>query len=123
MTGSKWVTASKVRLAAILVAAAGLSIGVAQAAGDPAAGLARSRSCAACHGANGIAGMPNVPNLAAQNEQYLLKALNDYKSGARKDDMMSLIVQRLTDEDLANLAAYYAGLGAIPAQPPVQAAQ
>jgi cytochrome c553 len=115
------MTASKACLVAAIFVATGLSIGAAQAAGDAAAGLARSRSCAACHGANGIAGMPNVPNLAAQNEQYLLKALNDYKSGARKDDMMSLIVQRLTDEDLANLAAYYAGLGVAP--PPVPAAQ
>ena len=104
------MTVNRALLAAALVAASGLSIGVAQA-GDAAAGQVRSRSCAVCHGTNGIAGMPNVPSLAAQNEQYLLKALGDYKSGARKDDMMNLIVQRLTDEDVANLAAYYAGLG------------
>ena len=99
-----------------VVIAAGLAAGGAQAAGDAAAGQARSRGCQTCHGANGIAIMPNVPSLAAQNEQYLLKALGDYKSGARKDDMMSLIVQPLSDEDMANLAAYYAGLG--PAAPP-----
>jgi cytochrome c553 len=122
MTGSKRVTASKTLLAATLVVAACLSIGGVHAAGDAAAGLARSRSCAVCHGASGLAGMPNVPNLAAQNEQYLLKALNDYKSGARKDDMMSLIAQRLTDEDVANLAAYYAGLG-MAAAPSTPAAQ
>ena len=94
----------------------GFSMDGAQAAGDAAAGQVRARSCQTCHGASGIASMPNVPSLAAQNEQYLLKALGDYKSGARKDDMMSLIVQPLSDEDMANLAAYYAGLG--PAAPP-----
>jgi len=104
-------------VAVAVAAIAGFSITGAQAAGDAAAGQARSRSCQTCHGANGIASMPNVPSLAAQNEQYLLKALGDYKSGARKDDMMSLIVQRLSDEDVANLAAYYAGLGAPQAVP------
>jgi len=108
------MTASK---AFWIAAALMLGVGSAQAAGDAAEGQARSRSCATCHGANGIAGMPNVPSLAAQNEQYLLKALADYKSGARKDDMMTLIVQRLSDEDMANLAAYYAGLGTAAAPP------
>jgi cytochrome c553 len=101
-----------------VVIAAGFSMGGARAAGDAAAGQARSRGCQTCHGANGIASMPNVPSLAAQNEQYLLKALGDYKSGARKDDMMSLIVQPLGDEDMANLAAYYAGLGTAPPAAP-----
>ncbi len=107
MTGNRRIAA-----AVALAIASGFSMGGAQAAGDAAAGQARARGCQTCHGANGIASMPNVPSLAAQNEQYLLKALGDYKSGARKDDMMSLIVQRLNDEDVANLAAYYAGLGA-----------
>jgi cytochrome c553 len=114
MTGSK-------RFVAALFAAAILMANQALAAGDAAAGQARARGCQTCHGANGIAGMPNVPNLAAQNEQYLLKALGDYKSGARKDDMMSLIAQPLSDEDVANLAAYYAGLGGAAAVPPATA--
>lgn len=107
------MTASRVTIGRALWVAAALvlSTAAAQAAGDAAAGQARARSCATCHGVGGIAAMPNVPSLAAQNEQYLLKALTDYKSGARKDDMMSLIAQPLSDEDLANLAAYYAGLG------------
>jgi cytochrome c553 len=111
MTGNR-----RIALAVALVMAAGFSAD-AQAAGDAAAGQARSRGCQTCHGANGIAGMPNVPSLAAQNEQYLLKALGDYRSGARKDDMMSLIAQPLSDDDMANLAAYYAGLGAAPSPP------
>lgn len=119
--GSKRIRADRAIRAAALIAAASLCAGGARAAGDAAAGQARARSCQTCHGANGIASMPNVPSLAAQNEQYLLKALGDYKSGARKDDMMSLIVQRLSDDDVANLAAYYAGLGVTPATPAMPA--
>jgi cytochrome c553 len=111
MTGNRFAATT------FLVLAAGLCGTGAQAAGDAAAGQARARACQTCHGTNGIASMPNVPSLAAQNEQYLLKALGDYKSGARKDDMMSLIAQPLSDEDVANLAAYYAGLGAAAPSP------
>ena len=118
MMGSKRVATSQAVWAAALIGAAAFCIDGAQAAGDAAAGQARARGCQTCHGANGIASMPNVPSLAAQNEQYLLKALGDYKSGARKDDVMSLIVQSLSDEDVANLAAYYAGLGAAAASAP-----
>jgi cytochrome c553 len=106
-------------VAAVLTSAALLSAGAAQAAGDAAVGQTRSRGCQTCHGAGGIASMPGVPSLASQNEQYLIKALGDYKSGARKDDMMSLVAQRLSDDDVANLAAYYAGLpGAAPVTAP-----
>jgi cytochrome c553 len=122
MTASRRATRSGPSAAALLVAAA-LSINGAQAAGDASAGQARSRGCQTCHGANGIASMPGVPSLAAQNEQYLIKVLGDYKTGARKDDMMSLVAQRLSDDDVANLAAYYAGLGAGASPQPAPPAQ
>jgi cytochrome c553 len=59
---------------------------------------------------NGIATLPGAPNLAGQNAIYLAKALRDFKSGARKDEMMSLMVANLSDADIENLAAFYEGL-------------
>lgn len=80
----------------------------AHAEGDPAAGKKKSMSCAACHGANGMAVLPNAGNLAGQPVQYLKKALHDFKTGARKQENMSVVAQALSDQDIEDLAAYYA---------------
>ena len=82
----------------------------ANAAGDPAAGRKKAMQCQACHGLDGKAKLPDAPNLAGQNEIYLAKALGDFKTGERKNDMMSLLAPKLSDEDIADLAAYYASL-------------
>lgn len=82
--------------------------GAVQAA-DPAAGKKKTAEvCASCHAADGNSTAPDFPKLAGQKEDYLLKALKDYKSGARKDPIMAGIVAGLSGEDLANLAAYFA---------------
>lgn len=60
---------------------------------------------------DGIAKIPEAPNLAGQNEDYLVKALKDFKSGARQNDMMSVVAKPLSDDDIANLAAFYHSLG------------
>ncbi|HVJ50914.1 MAG TPA: cytochrome c [Aliidongia sp.] len=96
-------------LGALLTAA---QIGAARAE-DMSAGRKKAVQCQACHGLDGKAKVPDAPNLAGQNEQYLAKALGDYKSGARQNDMMSLIAPKLSDQDIADLAAYYAGLPAV----------
>jgi cytochrome c553 len=77
------------------------------AAADLAAGRAKAVQCAVCHGANGMATLPDAPNLAGQSEIYLAKALRDFKSGARKNEMMSVMAAGLSDADIENLAAYY----------------
>jgi cytochrome c553 len=77
-------------------------------AGDVEAGKAKSVMCAACHGANGISPSPIWPNLAGQKEQYLIKQITAFRDGTRKDPQMSPMAAALTDEDIANLAAYYA---------------
>jgi len=77
------------------------------AAGDAAAGKAKAAMCAACHGPEGISAIPMYPNLACQKEKYLVKAINDYKSGARKEPMMAPMVAPLSDDDIANLAAHF----------------
>ena len=86
------------------------------AAGDVAAGHSKAKRCAACHGIDGRAKLPDAPNLAGQNPIYLVAALNAYKSGARKNDMMSLVAPKLSDADIADLAAYYASLGSTAAK-------
>ena len=77
-------------------------------AGDVAAGKAKSAICASCHGANGKSLNPLWPNLAGQKEQYLAKQIRAFRDGTRKDPMMAPMVAALSDEDIANLAAYYA---------------
>ena len=77
-------------------------------AGDAAAGQAKAAVCGGCHGATGISVAPNNPNLAGQHEQYLIKAINDYKSGKRDDAAMKAMVGTLSDDDVKNVAAYYA---------------
>jgi cytochrome c553 len=79
-------------------------------AADIEAGKAKSATCAACHGGAGISPTPIWPNLAGQKEQYLLAQLKAFKSGERKNASMSPMVANLSEEDMANIAAYYASL-------------
>jgi cytochrome c553 len=79
-------------------------------AGDAAAGAKKANICTACHGKNGISIAPTYPNLACQKEKYLVKAIKEYKSGARKDPMMKPMVASLSDSDIENVAAYFATL-------------
>ena len=78
--------------------------------GDLAAGHKVALQCQACHGMDGIAKIPEAANLAGQSEVYLTSSLNAYKSGERKNDMMSTIAPTLSDADIANVAAYYSAI-------------
>lgn len=79
-------------------------------AGDAAAGKAKSANCAGCHGMNGKSNNPMYPNLAGQKENYLVKATKDYRDGNRKDPMMGSMVTGLSDDDIADLAAYFSSV-------------
>ncbi len=79
-------------------------------AGDAAAGKAKAASCAGCHGATGISAIPTYPNLAGQKEAYLLKQMKAFKDKTRTDPTMNAMAAPLSDADMANIAAYYAGL-------------
>ena len=79
-------------------------------AGDAAAGKNKSVVCASCHGAAGVSINPMWPNLAGQQEQYLAKQIKAFRDGDRKDPMMSPMVAALSDDDIANLAAFYSSL-------------
>lgn len=91
--------------ACILAATANMA-----SAADAAAGKAKSASCAGCHGANGISAAPNFPNLAGQKEAYLTKQMKAFKDGSRIDPTMNAMAKPLSDADMANLSAYYAGM-------------
>ena len=85
------------------------SISTVQAA-DAAIGKSKAAVCGACHGAAGISATDMYPNLAGQNAAYIVKQLKDFKSGARTDMMMAPMAANLSDDDMANLAAYFSGL-------------
>lgn len=79
-------------------------------AGDAQAGEAISATCAACHGADGIGTLPIYPVIAGQYEDYLVHSLKAYRDGERKNIVMGGMAAALSDEDIKNLAAYYASL-------------
>lgn len=75
--------------------------------GDAAKGKEKSVTCAACHGADGNSVNPEWPKIAGQSEAYIIKQLQEFKSGKRVNALMSSQAANLTDEDMADLAAYF----------------
>jgi len=76
-------------------------------AGDPAAGREKANKCKTCHGLDGIGRLPQVPNLAGESTIYLEKQLKAFRDGERHNEMMSIVAKDLSDEDIADLAAWY----------------
>ncbi|MDH5536807.1 MAG: cytochrome c [Betaproteobacteria bacterium] len=76
-------------------------------AGDPVAGKAKSKPCAACHGPDGNSPAPDFPKLAGQPYDYLVTALRHYKSGDRKNAIMAPQAANLSRRDMEDLAAFY----------------
>jgi cytochrome c553 len=94
------------KLIVSLLLTVGIS-GIAHAAGDAAAGQAKAAVCGACHGPDGNSMAPNFPKLAGQGERYLDKQLHDIKSGKRQVLEMTGLLTNLSDQDLADIAAYF----------------
>ena len=86
-----------------------LCAGAAQAR-DPVAGQKLAGMCAACHGLQGLSTLPNAPNLAGQPAIYVAEQLKNYRSGSRKNEVMAIIAKPLTDEQIDDLAAWYASI-------------
>ncbi|MBT7952670.1 MAG: cytochrome c4 [Gammaproteobacteria bacterium] len=84
----------------------------AYANGDIAAGKSKSSVCAACHGidGNGAEALPMQPRLAGQHAEYTEKQLREFKSGSRNNAIMAPMVAALSDEDISDIAVYYASL-------------
>jgi cytochrome c553 len=98
------------RTAAGVLLVTGLTLGNASlAAGDAAAGQAKAITCAACHGVDGNSLNPEWPSLAGQHPSYLVKQLQAFKNGTRVNVLMSGQAMPLSDQDMADLAAYFAG--------------
>ena len=72
------------------------------------AGEKLSETCVACHGVNGAQPISNYPILAGQHKDYLYKTMVDYQDGSRYSPVMAPLVSEFTDEDLRNIAAYFA---------------
>lgn len=79
----------------------------AYAAGDATAGKTKAAMCAGCHGANGIGIADNFPNIAGQHADYITKQLKAFKSGDRSDAVMAPMAAGLSDQDMADLGAYF----------------
>ena len=86
-------------------------------AGDIAAGKVVAASCAACHGIDGISPVAGVPHIAGQHAAYIQGTLMAYRKGARKDDGMHQAVAGLSEQNVADVAAYYAGLKGFSSRP------
>ncbi|RRZ88178.1 cytochrome c [Erwinia sp. 198] len=96
----------------VIASALLLAIGFPALAGNAQSGQQKAASCQGCHGAAGKAAAP-YPNLAGQNADYLDHALHAYQKGERSGgqaEVMKAFVAGLSDEDMADLSAYYAGL-------------
>jgi cytochrome c553 len=101
--------------AAVAALAAALPFAVAAQgapAGNPVAGSQKTQMCAGCHGIEGwrtaYPEVYKVPKLGGQHQAYIVKALQAYKSGERTHPSMRAIAASLSDQDVADLAAYYA---------------
>lgn len=97
-----------IRLATALLVCA-LVPGAALAA-SVEAGKTKARQCVTCHGMDGMARQPDAANIGGESEMYLENQLRAFRTGERQHPQMSVIAQGLSDEDIADLAAYYAAI-------------
>ena len=92
-----------------LVTVAALSVATFATAGDIEAGKKKAAEvCAACHGQDGNSPVPDFPKIAGQHADYIAAALKKYKNGKRGNPIMMGMAATLTDEDVQNVAAYFA---------------
>ncbi|HWK67948.1 MAG TPA: cytochrome c [Rhizobiaceae bacterium] len=97
---------SEIHLAIVALLAAT----TASQAADPKAGRALAAKCQVCHGLDGIAKIPIAPHLAGESEIYLQTQLKAFRSGKREHEMMSVVAKDLTDQEIADLAAWYSSI-------------
>ena len=93
---------------AVAVSLLALIPGMAFSAGNAAEGHNKSAVCQACHGATGTSTQPTYPNLGGQQQDYLSKALHDFRDGGRQNVIMNGFAANLSDTDIEDIAAWYA---------------
>ena len=86
------------------------SVKLRSGSGDPIAGKEKSQLCQGCHGEDGISVEPLIPKLAGQYAKYISKQLRNYQAGTRTHQIMSAMAATINDDDLADIAAYFASL-------------
>jgi cytochrome c553 len=94
------------RISLLALAIAGLGV----AHGNESGKAKAAATCNVCHGANGLSQMPGAPHLAGQPEMYVREQLRAYRSGKRQNEVMVIIAKPLTDDEIADLAAWYASI-------------
>ena len=97
------------KLVIVLISIFLMAAGAALAGGDAKTGKTKAAACAGCHGENGEGIEPN-PGLAGLEEDYLVEQLKAFKEGTRADPMMQMFSTGLSEQDMADLAAFYATL-------------
>lgn len=96
-----------IRLALVLALGAAPALA---ANGDPAVGRQLARQCATCHGVDGLAKVPIAPHIAGENFTYLQTQLRNFRSGKREHEIMTVVAETLSDEDIDNLSAWYSSI-------------
>ena len=107
----------KIVIAVLAAAFVGLIPNLLLAQGDAAAGQAKSALCGSCHGVDGNSPLAMNPKLAGQSARYMVKQLQEFKSGARESAIMASMVLSLSDQDMEDIAAWYSSQ-----QPTIQGA-
>ena len=102
------MTLSRIALCALISITANTYAIAAEQDSNISAGQTKSATCQGCHGPDGNSFSPDWPNLAQQNANYLGKQIHDFQSGARKDPTMSSMVIGLNEQDIRDIAAYFA---------------
>jgi cytochrome c553 len=105
------------RCSAAAVALAAAALAPAAPAQDAAQGRAKAQPCAVCHGALGLSSAPDAPHLAGQPAIYLAAQLRAYRSRERRHEVMNVMAQNLSNDDIAQLSAWFASIR-IEARPP-----
>lgn len=93
-----------------LVAAVSMLAAPSHAADAKAGRALAAQKCQVCHGIDGIAKMPVAPHLAGESDIYLQTQLKSFRSGKRENEMMTVVAKDMSDQDIANLAAWYASI-------------
>ena len=77
--------------------------------GDREAGRALAGQCRTCHGLEGLARIPIAPNIGGESASYIASQLTAFRDGTREHEMMSVVAASLSDQQIADLAAWYSG--------------
>ncbi len=98
-------------LIAVLAAVAAIAVSLtAVEAADPKAGKTKATACQTCHGLDGIAKIPIAPHIAGESQIYLQTQLKAFRSGKRVHEMMSVVAEQLSDEDISDISAWYSSI-------------